>query len=482
MVENADAILTSGNTAMVSEIREWVEKYRAFGEMGRLYVDMESNHQSGKSLDSQVRLLGSYKAAEAGIAKNARLVSHYVLTPFFASLNSRFAILLGQVDEITCAPATPYTNCDHYRDYKADYMTDGDDTTYFWTAGTMNQAAGGKTGYFGVDVGQVTDVTNIYFATGVGGSDILREAVVEYSADGKTWTTVYEGACNAETLLSGLSLKARYVRVRNGNPSATDWTKVRSFEVNTTRTVVADPAGSMAVSTPLPTYQTYYPDLMTDGDENTYFWSGREGRVGDYIQLDLGSITHVTHITFLSGVPAHAADYIQNGELSYSTDGQSWTVICPVNSRDTVKDVDISARYVRVTVKADQTSWITVSEFSATGEDSVSPLLSLNTDTIPRADLMTLTDGHYVSYFAPDCKQEDGYTLKATFNESGHMTIIILDIPDTGLRISVHDASGKHLYSGRAEHVLFLEAPEGSTASILLGNGLMLAEILWTTP
>ena len=184
-------------------------------------------------------------------------------------------------------------------------------------------------------------------------------------------------------------------------------------------------------------------------------------------------------ITFKAGVPAHSADYISNGELAYSTDGATWHTICAVNSRDTVKDVDIRARYIRVTVKANQTSWITVSEFSAVGEDSVSPLLSLNTDKILRTDLLTLTDGHYVSYFAPVCGQLDGYALTVTFTESGRLRLIILQRPNNGMKVSVCDPSGEFLYSVSADNVMHLEAPAGSTATIYLGDGLMIGEIEW---
>ena len=479
MIQNAAAIMASENTDMSKEISEWVAKYAAYGEMGLRYVEMEEAYAAGKPTEDLFPLLGQYKTAETSIAKNPRLVSNYVLTPFLSALSSRFTALLGQSGSLTFAPAAPYTNCRAYEDNKADYMLDGDDSTFFWTAGTLNQAANGQTGYFGVDLGKVITVTNIYVATGVGGSDVLPAAIVEYSADGKSWTAVHEGACGKELFLKSLSIEARYIRVRNGDPTNTNWTKVRAFEVNTTRTVVADPAAAPAVSTSLPTYQTYVPDNMMDHDENTYFWSGREGREGDYIQLDLGTVTHITRITFKAGVPAHAADYINNGELSYSTDGATWHTICAVNGRDTVKDVDISARYVRVTIKANQTSWITVSEFSAVGEDNVSPLLALDTNDIPRTDLLTLTDGHYVSYFAPDDKKAKGKTLCVTVDDTGTVTLTSLALPEGGLTVTVKNAAGEVIQTIQLHYLTRIEAPAGSVIHIPLGNGLMLAEVTW---
>ena len=479
MIRNAAAITASANTDMTKEITEWVAKYAAYGEMGLRYVDMEEAYAEGKSMADILPMLGQYKTAEASVAKNPRLVSNYVLTPFFSTLTSRFATLLGQMGDLTFAAATPYTNCRQYEDNKPEYMLDGDDSTYFWTAGTMNQSANGQTGYIGVDLGKTITVTNIYVATGMGGSDVLPAAIVEYSTDGKSWTVIHNGACGKELFLKGLSVQARYVRVRNGDPANTNWTKVRAFEVNTTRTVMEDPAAAPSVSTSLPTYQTYIPDNMMDRDENTYFWSGREGRAGDYIQLDLGRVTKLSRITFKAGVPAHSADYVNNGELSYSTDGSTWHTICAVDSRNTVKDVDISARYIRVTVKANQTSWITVSEFSAIGEDSVSPLLELDTDKILRTDLLTLTDGHYVTYFAPDANKAEGKHLCVTVGDTGKVTLIALALPESGLTVTVKSATGDVIQTIQLQYVTRIEVPVGSVIHIPLGNGLMLAEVEW---
>ncbi len=478
MVENADAILASSNTEMVEEIRQWVEKYRAYGEMGLIYAEMEADHLEGKALSSMVEKLGRFKAIEKSIRQNPRLVSENVLTSYFSTLNSRFSILLGQIDGISFAPATPYTNCNPYEDYVPDYMTDGDDSTYFWTHGDLNTAAGNKTGYLGVDLGEIIDVKNVYIATGAGGSDAMAAGIVEYSADGKEWTVIHNGNCGNELYLQGLSIKARYIRIRAAANAGSGWVKCRAFEVNTNRAASDEgPAGAPTLTTSLPTYSTYFPEFMSDSDPNTYFWSSRGGQKGDYLEIDLGAVIAVSRITFRTGVPAHAADYVQSGELCWSADGQSWTTICAIKERDTVKDVNIRARYIRVNITADQTSWITVSEFTAVSEDTVSPLLRLDSDFVPRTDLLTLTDGHYVTYFAPD--KAEGHNLSVTANESGKVTLIALALPENGLTVTVKDASGKEIKTVDLTYITEIEAPTGSVIEIPLGNGLMLAEVIW---
>ena len=477
MLKSADTVAASENQKMVAEISEWVAKYRAYAEMGLAYVAMEEAFAAGGDLTAILPLLGDFKAAEASVASNPRLVSDGVLTPFLRGLTARFAVLLGQTDSITCAPAVPYTNCDHYEDYVPSHMTDGDDTTFFWTAGTLSQASGSKIGYFGIDLGEVISVRNVYVATGVGGSDILTDAALEYSADGKTWTTIREGAFRAETYLTGLSVEARYIRMRGTDPANTSWTKVRAFEANSNRVVSEAPAAEPTVSTNLPTYQTYVPANMGDSDPNSFFWSAREGKTGDYFQLDLGTVTKISRVTFTAGVAGHTADYVYNGELAYSEDGASWITLCTVNSRETVKDVNITARFLRVTVKANQINWITVSEFSAVSEDNVSPLLALDEEFIPRTHLLTLTDGHVTSYLSAD--HAEGHTLRVTVGESGTVRLTALKLPEDGLTVSVKDASGKELKTAALTYITTVEAPAGSVIHIPLGNGLMLAEIEW---
>lgn len=473
MVENAARLEASSNTSMIAEIREWVTKYGTLGQMGLLYMQMEDAYAEGQDAETLLPLLGQYKTAEASLSSNPRLVSTGVLVPFLNGLSHRFDQLLGLAEEITCAPATPYTNCDHYQTYAAENMLDRDDTTYFWTAGTLSQAAGGKIGYFGVDLGEVISIHNVYVATGVGGSDMLKQGILECSTDGKTWVTLYSGACKAETYLQGLAVEARYVRMRDGNSANTDWTKVRSFEVNTNRRVTATVAET-TITTNLPTYQSNTPQLMIDRDANTFFWSAREGRVGDYIQLDLGEVTEITRVIFRAGVSSHAADYIYNGELCYSVDGTEWIVICPVREREIVADVAVNARYLRVNVKAAQTSWITVSEFSAVTEDDLPDTLWTDGDWLPRNDLAVLLDGDPATYLMSD--QAEGHTLSVKVGVGGSVTLVALALPTNGLQVTVTEPSGQ-THTVTLGYRTEITASEGAVIEIPLGAGLMLAEI-----
>ena len=94
-----------------------------------------------------------------------------------------------------------------------------------------------------------------------------------------------------------------------------------------------------------------------------------------------------------------------------------------------------------------------------------------------RTDLLTLTDGHYVTYFAPD--KAEGHHLSVTATESGKVTLIALALPENGLTVPVKDASGKEIQTVDLTYITEIEAPAGSVIEIPLGNGLMLAEVIW---
>ena len=233
------------------------------------------------------------------------------------------------------------------------------------------------------------------------------------------------------------------------------------------------------VTTNLPTYQTYTPALTCDNNAGTFFWSAREGQVGDYIQLDLGAVVSIARISFKSGVTGHEADYIRNGELSYSVDGQSWTTLGKVNSREVVMDANVTARYFRVTVKAAQTNWITVSEFTATSDADVSDHLALDEYFVPRADLLPLQDGHLLSFFAPDDKMTEGHSLRVTVGETGKIRILSMVLPEDGVTAQVLDQNGKEIKTITLTYETSVEAPAGSFIVIPLGHGLALSEIIW---
>lgn len=479
MIVASEALKNCENQGLYNDISEWIDKFHAYGLMGKAFFSMEYEYANGRNTEKILSRLGEYIEAEKSVSDNPRLVSRDVLAAFLQTAKSRINVLTGQENEISFAKATPITDCKAYMDYEAKFITDGEDSTFFWTHGSLAQASNDGVGYFGVDLGEVIEIHNIYVATGVNGSDALTAGALEYSSDKKIWTLIKEGSLTDEIFVEDLNVNARYVRVRCTDRANNSWVKVKSFEVNTTRTAAKAPVINSAITTSLPVYSTYEAKLACDKNTNTYFWSSRAGQVGDYIQLDLGSVVIVTKVSFMSGVAGHEADYINNGELSYSENGVDWTVIGKVNSRETEYDVNVKARYFRVVIKQNQTSWITVSEFSAISDSEVSDKLALDEYFVARSELLTLQDSDLLTVFAPDKAISAGHSLLVTFGESGQVRIVNLKVPSNGLCVNIVDMSGKIIRTAILCYDTTIKAQPGCILVIPLDAGLMIAQVQW---
>ncbi len=264
-------------------------------------------------------------------------------------------------EEVTTEPPVPvvkpYTNCNHYDVYVPENMMDDDESTFFWTAGDLNTAAGGENGYFGLDLGEVKAVNNVCISMGVGGLDYLKKGILEYSVDGETWEIIYQGDLTPVYVQEELSIQARYIRMRSDVPADdTTWIKISTFGVN-----VEIP--KVSASTNMNIYDTNTADCLVDDDPNTIFWSTGHG--GDpYVQLDLGEITSVSHVKVVSG-NLLGNDKIASGQLCYSVDGETWTNIDATFNEGIIDvDVDVQVCYIRLNIVSDPGAWVAISEFS----------------------------------------------------------------------------------------------------------------------
>ena len=338
MIANADRLAGMENQDLYADISEWVAKYRAYGVMGKTYVDMENAHKEGKALSELLPFLGTYKTAEASIQGNGRLVSPGVLAPFLDTL--------------------PHT---------------------------LNQLCG-------------LDSSNA--------------------------------------------------------------------------------VGMPTLTTNLPVYSNYSPDLACDGLTDTFFWSGRAGLVGDYIQLDLGVPTEVSRVVFNArNASTDEADYIRNGELSYSVDGKNWIPLCAINQPVNEMDVSINARCLRVEVKADQINWVTISEFSVTAEDRVSANLALDEYFISRYNLITLQDSRIYTALTADDAKAEGHSLFITVGETGQVTLLSYALPANGVSAIIRSADGAELGRTALNYETVITASAGSVIEVPLGQGLRIAEV-----
>ena len=197
-------------------------------------------------------------------------------------------------------------------DDNARKMFDGDEGTYAqWNV--IQQ----KDDYFGVDLGVVKTVTDISIVQANSDThhDYFHKAVLEYSADGKSWTQLgdrYNDTYRIE--LDGLDIQARYVRLRLaevGTASKPDyWTHVREFTVNREK-----PDGDR-VYTNVESYARQ--PLTIEGRELSLAdLKGVTLNAGEYIGIKFRNLTLVSAIT-LEGTG------LEGLTLSHSVNAAQW--------------------------------------------------------------------------------------------------------------------------------------------------------------
>lgn len=119
--------------------------------------------------------------------------------------------------------------------------------------------------------------------------------------------------------------------------------------------------------TTLRTYLDNSPDRMLDGNSDTYFWSNHAPSAGDVIGLDMKKINNISRIQVLMG-QGNNLDYIHQGVIEYSNDGNSWKELASFNKQRTI-DVPVEgvpARFVRIRATGEQDNWVMVREIIVT--------------------------------------------------------------------------------------------------------------------
>ncbi len=110
-------------------------------------------------------------------------------------------------------------------------MLDNDSTTYY-TSGEAQKAGS----WIGLDLRDIREVSDIHILQGRNSTDdvdYFDHAILEYSADGKTWTAL-TGAMKKTYCINwhGTPVKARYVRLRRLESTRTNYAAIRVFNVN----------------------------------------------------------------------------------------------------------------------------------------------------------------------------------------------------------------------------------------------------------
>lgn len=234
-IEKVPAEMEQGceNKALLQELRPWLVEFGKLGTRGKHTIELGQIFRSGKSdADFWSKYIQNLMSKEDRKNYEAHKSGTLKLQPFYENamddMSHEFLKkLLG---------STP-------KDYKGigsfgnsgtiltKLMLDNDTTT-FYTSGI-----GQKDGdWIGVDLRDVCDVTEVSILQGrnsVDDVDYFDHAILECSADGKTWTPLI-GELTKQYVINwkGDAIKARYVRLKRLDSERKNYASVRSFDVN----------------------------------------------------------------------------------------------------------------------------------------------------------------------------------------------------------------------------------------------------------
>ena len=195
-------LLEKGDKKLIKEVKPWLKKAELYVEAAKAYVQFLT-----AGADEKESFAMSFAHAYAELEKSAYVISPDVLTPFVSSARQKINSVFGQAEVIKDMKAS--TTLNTYADYHASYAVDGDDSTWFWSAG---EPAANST--FTVDLGGITDVSSVRLRMGTDdhASDYIAKGVIEYSTDGKNYTKLCD--TTGRDTQNETQFSARYVRVR----------------------------------------------------------------------------------------------------------------------------------------------------------------------------------------------------------------------------------------------------------------------------
>ncbi|MET9737676.1 beta-N-acetylglucosaminidase domain-containing protein [Streptomyces sp. NPDC006422] len=233
----------------------WLDSTGAWGRAGIAAVRMLEEQRAGhtaaawtlrQQLPELVAKAKSYRYTDLNGTKVPVVVGEGVLEPFFAKVRDASNKALGLPPQPTGTTGLPV-----YNGNTPDRMTDGDDSTYFWSSRAPKSGES-----VGVDLGDDQPLGSVTVAMGKPGStdDYLHKGVIEYSSDGSTWHALGAEFSGTATWTADApsGTTARYVRARS-TAEQSNWLVVREFTVvRTDRPTVSGGPAAAAGPSPAP--------------------------------------------------------------------------------------------------------------------------------------------------------------------------------------------------------------------------------------
>lgn len=317
------------------------------------------------------------------------------IMPFLRTVRDHVATLAQLSVDPTKVIATPVTNRENPTGSLSNVLDGNESTEVVYK--NPNQIF--VDDYIGVTYSRAIEIHDVKFVTGTTANprDTFTNAVLEYTADGKTWEAVpgVDEFTGNQAILEAhnLNLTAKGIRLRATTQRDNTWFGVREIYVNDLPEE-EDPGIQPLSGTVQKTsgYGVYAGSetKLTDGNDDTYVWYSTPddiSKANDYIGLDLGSVQKIGRVRIVVGSSDGNADKWVKYHVSYSENGTDWQNL-PESSAQIV-DVDLegaSARYIRLVNDEQVNKWCRFSEFQ------VYPYVEDHTEVI-RTDRWTVYQG-----------------------------------------------------------------------------------------
>lgn len=227
--------------------------------------------------------------------------------------------------------------------------------------------------------------------------------------------------------------------------------------------------------TDLGTYQGNTVDRMTDGDDTTFFWSDGAPRPGSWVGVDLHGEREIGEVTLAMAKSGSPDDYLAQGVLEYSADGETWTELAAFSGTPDVGATapeGTRARYVRARSMAAQGNWLVVREFTVAGGGSTTT--SGGPPAAEGSSLAAAADGDTASVYRAARAPQAGEALDVRFAEPQPAESLAVlrpqDAPHAGATVQVrNEPDGPWRTAGPlAGAYTELRVPGGAVAEVRL--------------
>lgn len=381
LADASESYREAGNSRIVGQIVYWLDTWDDITAAAELllnaldayYVDNNAGLVPDYYTQAQAKLeqaethgfwyIDHTEYAEVG-------VQH--IMPFLRTVRDHVATLAQLTVDPTKIITTPITNRDTPTGSLSNVLDGNESTEVVYK--NPNQIF--VNDYIGVTYSRAIEIHDVKFVTGTTANpnDTFTNAVLEYTADGKTWEAVpgVDEFTGNQAILEAhnLNLTTKGIRLRATTQRNNTWFGVREIYVNDLPEE-EDPGIQPLSGTVQKTsgYGVYTgPETkLTDGNDDTYVWYSTPGdisKANDYIGLDLGSVQKIGRVRIVVGSSDGNADKWVKYHVSYSENGTDWQNL-PESSAQIV-DVDLegaSARYIRLVNDEQVNKWCRFSEF-----------------------------------------------------------------------------------------------------------------------